>query len=497
MEGKDYISLHCYRKRKHVEKPVAEETLEKILQNLPQEVYKPSWVGAAGQLTLGLLFLVVAAVCYYYGAQNNYSLWPLITIGWVFGAFSMTTFFNIGHDCSHKNWTPSSLVNDIVGEFAFLPLMHPFTCFKFKHNANKKLLKRTDLSTTNKNLLSHPSSSLSALGFIGFFKEYYNVKSFPKEMRFSAIASITFSLSFFAVLFFVGGLKGTIIYWLIPLILYKDVVYMRWLEWARKGLDVHFPVRIATLIPSYHLRTASTRIDEFLNRGRRLSQVLDLQADAEGQKSGAKKTGYDHEYGAEIENAEFRFDNVNWVNTVIILGSPIAAVIGIYYVPILWKTLIFSIIYYFFSGLGITAGYHRLFAHRAYEATYLVRLFLVLGGTAALEGSVKWWCGGHRVHHRYTDTRKDPYNAKRGFWWAHVGWMLFNPVNKAKADIRDLQADPIMNFQHTHYAWMGPGMAFIVPALISYFGWNDFWGGLVYAGICRLIFVHHATFCVN
>jgi stearoyl-CoA desaturase (delta-9 desaturase) len=179
------------------------------------------------------------------------------------------------------------------------------------------------------------------------------------------------------------------------------------------------------------------------------------------------------------------------------LGSPIAAIIGISYVSLLWKTLIFSIIYYFFSGLGITAGYHRLFAHRAYEAVYLVRLFLVLGGTAALEGSVKWWCGGHRVHHRYTDTRKDPYNAKRGFWWAHVGWMLFNPVNKAKADIRDLQSDPIMNFQHTHYAWMGPGMAFIVPALIAHFGWNDFWGGLVYAGICRLIFVHHATFCVN
>jgi len=110
---------------------------------------------------------------------------------------------------------------------------------------------------------------------------------------------------------------------------------------------------------------------------------------------------------------------------------------------------------------------------------------------------VKWWCGGHRVHHRYTDTRKDPYNAKKGFFWAHMGWMLVNQKDKAKADIRDLQADPIMNFQHTHYGWLGPLMAFGVPALVAHFAWNDFWGGFIYAGVCRLIFVHHATFCVN
>lgn len=210
-----------------------------------------------------------------------------------------------------------------------------------------------------------------------------------------------------------------------------------------------------------------------------------------------KKTGYDHVYGEEISNVDIRWNNVNWVNTVIIVGSPIAAVAGLFYVPLLWKTVIFSVLYYFFSGLGITAGYHRLFAHRAYEAVFLVRLFLVLGGTAALEGSVKWWCGGHRVHHRYTDTLKDPYNAKRGFWWAHMGWMLFNPVKKAKADIRDLQQDPIMNFQHTWYFLLGPFMAFVVPALIAGVGWGDYLGGFLYAGVCRLIFVHHATFCVN
>jgi len=124
---------------------------------------------------------------------------------------------------------------------------------------------------------------------------------------------------------------------------------------------------------------------------------------------------------------------------------------------------------------------------------------LMLGGTAALEGSLKWWCGGHRVHHRYTDTPKDPYNAKHGFWWAHMGWMIVKPDEryKVKADIRDLQADPMINFQHTNYLWMGLGMAFGVPCIVASLAWGDFWGGLVYAGFFRQVFVHHATFCVN
>jgi len=122
-----------------------------------------------------------------------------------------------------------------------------------------------------------------------------------------------------------------------------------------------------------------------------------------------------------------------------------------------------------------------------------------LGGTAALEGSVKWWCGGHRVHHRYTDTPKDPYNATHGFWWAHVGWMIVKPDERfqVRADIRDLQADPMINWQHRNFIWLGLSMAFVVPTLIAGLLWGDYLGGFIYGGVARLLFVHHSTFCVN
>lgn len=149
--------------------------------------------------------------------------------------------------------------------------------------------------------------------------------------------------------------------------------------------------------------------------------------------------------------------------------------------------------------MGITAGYHRLWAHKSYEAHFLTQVFLLLCGTGALEGSLKWWAGGHRVHHRYTDTPKDPYNANGGFWYAHMGWMLQKPDPKynTKSDIRDLDACPMIRAQHKYYFLIGPFMAFAFPTLVAGLGWGDYMGGYFYAGLCRLFFVHHSTFCVN
>ena len=76
---------------------------------------------------------------------------------------------------------------------------------------------------------------------------------------------------------------------------------------------------------------------------------------------------------------------------------------------------------------GITAGYHRLWAHRAYNASKPLQYFLAIAGAGAVEGSIKWWSRGHRAHHRYTDTALDPYNAHEGFFFSHIGWMLVKP----------------------------------------------------------------------
>jgi len=190
---------------------------------------------------------------------------------------------------------------------------------------------------------------------------------------------------------------------------------------------------------------------------------------------------------------------MNWIHTTLLVSTPLFGIYGVLTTDFNIKTYIFAVIWYFCTGLGITAGYHRLWAHRAYDARLPVRLVLMFCGTGAVEGSIRWWCRDHRAHHRYTDTPKDPYSAKFGFFWAHMGWMFMkqDPLNIGKADVSDLNADPMIRFQHRNYLWLAPLISFVLPCLFAGFGWGDFRGGFFIAGVARLVFVHHATFFVN
>jgi stearoyl-CoA desaturase (delta-9 desaturase) len=190
---------------------------------------------------------------------------------------------------------------------------------------------------------------------------------------------------------------------------------------------------------------------------------------------------------------------VNWPQSILLTATPLIALYGIFTTELTKKTLLFSIIYYFITGLGITAGYHRMWSHRAYRGTDALRWFMSFAGAGAVEGSIYWWSRGHRAHHRWTDTDKDPYCAHRGFFFSHFGWMLVQrPKNRiGYADVADLKADHVVAFQHKYYPYFALGMGFIFPTLVAGLGWGDFRGGYFYAGVLRLVFVHHATFCVN
>ncbi|KAI0360555.1 delta 9-fatty acid desaturase protein [Trametes cingulata] len=189
---------------------------------------------------------------------------------------------------------------------------------------------------------------------------------------------------------------------------------------------------------------------------------------------------------------------LNYLSLTILTVTPSIAIWGAFHVPLMWQTAVFSVFYYFFTGLGITAGYHRLWAHRSYNASKPLQYFLAFAGSGAVEGSIKWWARGHRAHHRYTDTPLDPYNAHEGFWYSHVGWMLVKPRRRpGVADVSDLSKNEVIRWQHRWYRSLILFCGFILPTLVCYFGWGDMWGGFVYAGAARLCFVHHSTFCVN
>ncbi|KAH8889698.1 acyl-CoA desaturase [Thozetella sp. PMI_491] len=191
--------------------------------------------------------------------------------------------------------------------------------------------------------------------------------------------------------------------------------------------------------------------------------------------------------------------HINWLNTTLIIFIPMLGMISAYWVSLQWKTAVFSVLYYYFAGLGITAGYHRLWAHTSYKATLPLKIFLAAAGAAAVEGSARWWSREHRAHHRYTDTDKDPYSVRKGLLYSHIGWMVFkqNPRRIGRTDITDLNEDGIVVWQHKNYLSCVIVMALVVPTVVCGVFWGDFLGGFVYAGILRIFFIQQATFCVN
>ncbi|KAJ5749250.1 uncharacterized protein N7511_010946 [Penicillium nucicola] len=191
--------------------------------------------------------------------------------------------------------------------------------------------------------------------------------------------------------------------------------------------------------------------------------------------------------------------HVNWVNTSLILIVPFFGCIAAFYTELRAITAAWAILYYFWTGLGITAGYHRLWAHRSYEAGLPLRLFLACVGGGAVQGSIRWWSAKHRAHHRWTDTAKDPYSVMKGVWYSHFMWMVLkqNPKNRGRTDISDLNEDPIVVWQHKNYGTVILVFGMLFPMMVAGLGWGDWKGGLIYAGILRFLFVQQATFCVN
>lgn len=192
-------------------------------------------------------------------------------------------------------------------------------------------------------------------------------------------------------------------------------------------------------------------------------------------------------------------EKINWLNVILVVMLPSFGIYQLCKIDFNYKTGILAFICYVLSGLSITAGYHRLFAHKSYDAVVPVKLFFAFFGAGAVEGSIKWWSHSHRIHHRYTDTPRDPYDARQGFWYSHMGWMLVkpNPKFKARADITDLTSDWVVTFQHRHYLLLMILSGYILPTLIAGIFWGDYWGGFIYGGILKTFFIQQVTFCVN
>jgi stearoyl-CoA desaturase (delta-9 desaturase) len=204
-----------------------------------------------------------------------------------------------------------------------------------------------------------------------------------------------------------------------------------------------------------------------------------------------------------LEAREQQAAPINWSVTAVLGLTFIAAVTLVPWYGIVhgyngWSWLFFGI-FVVLNGIGIGSGYHRLWSHRTYDAHPLLRWFLAIMGGMALQNSIIVWSARHRVHHRDVDDNdKDPYSIGRGFWFAHIGWMLKDyPSGQVDFSVvPDLQKDPVAAWQHRWYwtlVWVTNAG---VPLLL---GWltGDMLGMFLLVGVGRLVLSHHVTFFIN
>ena len=193
-----------------------------------------------------------------------------------------------------------------------------------------------------------------------------------------------------------------------------------------------------------------------------------------------------------VPSAAFSDDRVNWWKSIPFIGVHVAAVVGVIALGWSWSGLALALAWYAVRMFGITAGFHRYFAHRTYKMGRGMQLFMAVLGTLTLQKGVLWWAAHHRSHHKYSDQPEDIHSPlQRGFWWSHVGWILCDRyVETDWKKIQDMAKYPELVWLNRNYLIVNIAQA---AAFFALFGaWGLVWGFFVSTTV-----LWHGTFTIN
>jgi stearoyl-CoA desaturase (delta-9 desaturase) len=173
-------------------------------------------------------------------------------------------------------------------------------------------------------------------------------------------------------------------------------------------------------------------------------------------------------------------------------GVHVVAIVGVAVTGWSWSGLALAIGFYYLRMFGITAGNHRYFSHRTYRMGRAMQFVMALLGTLSVQKGVLWWAAHHRRHHKYSDEPQDVHSARqRGFWWAHVGWILSSDNDETDwKRIGDFAKFPELVWINKY--WLPIQVAF-AAAIFLVGGWPALlWGFFV-----STVLLWHGTFTIN
>lgn len=205
------------------------------------------------------------------------------------------------------------------------------------------------------------------------------------------------------------------------------------------------------------------------------------------------------------------FERVDWITSSFLIGTAlIAFTLAPWYIISFeqnwfqWAMFAFMVPA---TAMSITLGYHRLFSHLSFKAKWPVKLFTLIFGACAFENSCLDWSSDHRKHHKHVDHDDDPYDISKGFFWAHIGWLMFKlRPEKPLDNVADLLKDKMVMWQHKYVQWIALLVGLVMPAILGglyqhFFtdlpAWHGALGGFLIAGVLRVVVVQHSTFFIN
>ncbi|WP_035856386.1 acyl-CoA desaturase [Cryptosporangium arvum] len=174
-----------------------------------------------------------------------------------------------------------------------------------------------------------------------------------------------------------------------------------------------------------------------------------------------------------------------------------------------WVDVALTVVFYVVTCLGTTVGYHRYFTHGSFKAKRPLRIALGVAGSLAVQGPVRHWVADHRRHHAFSDREGDPHSPwrygtsplalVRGFWHAHLGWVLDRSLTNQERFAPDLLADDDIRIVHRLF---GPLtiVTLAAPAVLGgliTWSWAGALSAFFWAGLVRITLLHHVTWSVN
>jgi stearoyl-CoA desaturase (delta-9 desaturase) len=198
------------------------------------------------------------------------------------------------------------------------------------------------------------------------------------------------------------------------------------------------------------------------------------------------------------------FDRVHWETSIFLIGTLFltltAVPLYLWHYGLDWFQISLFWVMFLCTGFSITLGYHRLFSHLSFKSHWSVRLFTLIFGAAAFENSALMWASEHRRHHKHVDHDDDPYDISKGFFHAHIGWLLFKlKVQPPYDNVADLQRDPLVRWQNRWVQLIAVVVSFVLPTVLGWM-WNGASGALgafLIGGVSRIVFLQHCTFFIN